>query len=334
MVADQHWDDLLTDVGAPDTYLARAYHEASAVLEPSGTSAVLLRYQDPGGKVVLPLLARPLADGSGWDATSAYGYGGPVAVGQPDVRAFGAALDRWARGNKVVATFLRLHPLLGNAHLVPEHAAELVPAGATVLWDVSPGRDLLAGMHSHHRRAARRAERAGVEVTVDPRPRDLTGFRNLYATTMRRLHAESFFFFGADYWEGLLREADRLTPILVEGRLEGRVVASLLCFASGPWLHYHLGASDDAGRSVGASQKVFFEAATWAQAQGCTGFHLGGGLGGTAESSLFTFKHRYDPGSAPLPFHVAKLVHDQERYRRLAGHDSTSGFFPPWRRSG
>jgi hypothetical protein len=61
------------------------------------------------------------------------------------------------------------------------------------------------------------------------------------------------------------------------------------------------------------------------------GFHLGGGVGGGTDSPLFTFKHRYDPTSEPRPFHIAKLVHDRQRYRALAGTDSTDGYFPPWR---
>jgi hypothetical protein len=61
-------------------------------------------------------------------------------------------------------------------------------------------------------------------------------------------------------------------------------------------------------------------------------FHLGGGLGGSSSGALLVFKHRFDPTGALLPFEVAKLVHDQERYRQLAGTYSTAGFFPPWRR--
>ena len=119
--------------------------------------------------------------------------------------------------------------------------------------------------------------------------------------------------------------------MLVEGRLDGELVAALLCFRHGSRLHYHLGATDDAARSIGASHRCFVAAADWAQSHGVTDFHLGGGVGGSRTSSLFEFKHRFDVQSEPLSFHVAKLVHDRLRYRRLAGADSTSGFFPPWR---
>ena len=333
VVPAAEWDGVVRALGGLDTYTRAAYHGVSALLEPAGTRSALLHYTGGDRELALPLLLRPLPDGGGWDATSAYGYGGPV--GQPGGRPaeFGAALDGWARKNAVVTTFLRLHPLLGNGPLVPP-SAERIELGRTVAWNVSAGRDLTALMHAHHRRAARRAERAGLVVDVVLRPRSLAEFRDLYSTTMRRQQAQPFFFFADSYWEALVDSADALGLVLVEGRQGGQLVAALLCFAEGPWLHYHLGASDGIGRTIGASHRCFVVAAEWAQSRGMTHFHLGGGVGSSTDSPLFTFKSRFDPGSPLLSFSVAKLVHDRVRYRQLAGVDTTAGFFPRWRRGG
>ena len=331
VVPDQEWDELVAGMRGLDTYTRSAYHRAAALLEPVGATPVLLHVAC-GGDLALPLLLRPLPSGPGWDATSAYGYGGPVGTAGCDSEAVAAALDGWARENGVVTTFLRLHPLLGNAALVPL-TAEVVPLGRTVAWDVSPGRDLVAGMHQHHRRAVRKAARAGLSVSVVPLPPSLDEFRRLYARTMRRLGARPFYFFPDPYWDALVAEAEALGLVLVEGRLDGELVAALLCFAEGPWLHYHLGASADVARSIGASNGCFLAAAEWAQARGMTRFHLGGGLGADPRSPLLEFKHRFDAESTLLPFSVAKIVHEPDRYRQLAGTDSTAGFFPPWRAS-
>lgn len=329
------WDSLVARLGGLDTYTTAAYHRASARLETPGTTPLLLHFQAPGtrsrgAEVALPLLLRPLPDGDGWDATSAYGYGGPVARTRRIGPAFGAALDRWARANGVVTTFLRLHPLLGNDRLVPT-TGEVVGVGSTVAWDVSPGRSLMDVMHPHHRRAVRRAQKAGLQVEVVEEPRSLDRFRELYETTMRRQGASPYFFFPSEYWRELLEGAGPLGLSLVEGRLDGELVAALLCFAHEPSLHYHLGASSDLGRSIGASNACFLAAAEWAQQRRMSHFHLGGGVGGSATSSLFVFKHRFDPESTPRSFHIAKLVHDRTRYEELAGTGSTAGFFPPWR---
>ena len=145
-------------------------------------------------------------------------------------------------------------------------------------------------MHRHHRRVVRKAVTAGVEATAQLAPESLAGFAALYEQTMERQEADGFYYFPPEYWRAL------------ETSLRGHVVlfeagddAKLLCLHAPPWLHYHLGASSDAGRKLGASTLLFLEAARWAQELGYTRFHLGGGVGG-ARDSLYEFKLRFDPG--------------------------------------
>lgn len=343
VVPHGEWDALVEQLGGADTYMRLGYHLASLQLEVAGATAVLLHVQGVGAELAVPLLLRPLPAapaidvGPGWDATSAYGYGGPVARDHDglDAAAFGVALDEWAITNGVVATFLRFHPLLGNYRLAPA-TAELIELGATVAWDIAPARELLPGMHSHHRRAVRKADRAGLEIRIAVNPAGLDDFRELYEATMCRQQAQSFYFFSDAYWDALAGATPQTgrpgsDVLLVEGLLDGEPVASLLCFADGPLLHYHLGASAEAARAIGASNRCFLAAAEWAQSRAMSTFHLGGGVGAGTDSPLFVFKQRYDPDSAPRPFHIAKLVHDPVRYRELAGTDSTAGHFPPWR---
>lgn len=333
VVPNIEWNATIERVagGNPDTYLRYGYHVASVQLEPNAAAfPVLLSATQGDAEWLLPLLVRPLPNGeTGFDATSAYGYGGPIASREIDLAAAGDAFDAWARANDIVATFLRFHPLLDNVKLAPART-ELVELGATVAWELTPERELLPEMHTHHRRAVRKADRAELEIVITEAPADLTGFRELYDTTMRRQDAEAFYFFADAYWQALIDEDD-IELVLVDGILAGETVASLLCYRAGTALHYHLGASADAARNIGASNRCFLAAAEWGQQQGLAQFHLGGGYGGGTDSPLFVFKHRYDPTSEPHPFAIGKLVHDADRFRTLSGTDSTSGFFPPWR---
>ena len=109
------------------------------------------------------------------------------------------------------------------------------------------------------------------------------------------------------------------------------MVASALCLPSPPWLHYHLSGTTDAGRETGASTLVLLEAARWAQANGYERFHLGGGLGGKADS-LHHFKARFDPEGL-VEAAVGKAIHDEDAYRELSGGETGyDGFFPAYRR--
>jgi serine/alanine adding enzyme len=258
------------------------------------------------------------------DVTTPYGYGGPVAREPRAATEFHAGYEEWCDDNRIVSTFVRFHPLYEN-HRYSEFHVEGV--GETIAWRL--GGDLFERMHAHHRRVVRKAERAGVETAVDEIPAELDEFVALYERTMERREAVAFYRFSPDYWQALRR-----LVIRVDARLAGQLVASVLCFASSPWLHYHLGASSDEGRRVGASNLVLYKAAEWARDRGFELFHLGGGVG-AKEDSLLEFKRRFDPEGA-REFAIGKAVHDPDAYRALTKQADVAlaGFFPAYRGRG
>jgi lipid II:glycine glycyltransferase (peptidoglycan interpeptide bridge formation enzyme) len=202
---------------------------------------------------------------------------------------------------------------------VPFYVEELAP---TIGWRLDG--DLPAGMHGKHRNALRKAQSAAEVVAAD----DLDAFVPLYEETMRRAGAADFYFFSRAYWEALER-----TGMLArfDAVADGEVVASALCLASPPWLHYHLGAASEAGRKLGATTLVLYEAGMWAKERGYERFHLGGGVGGHRDS-LHEFKRRFDP-AGECEAAIGKLVHDADAYRALGGDPTDlTGFFPAYRR--
>jgi serine/alanine adding enzyme len=322
------WDELLARLGCADVYLLDGYLESARVLD--GGRPVLLHLADAGGDVVFPLLVRELPTGDGLDVTTPYGYGGPVATGpEPPTRRFWELYGEWCGANGAVTTFIRFHPLFANQREAgPGVLVE--PLAGTVGWRLQAP-DLFEAMHPAHRRACRRAGIAGVTVSVQESPGSLAAFVELYEVTMRRVEASEFYFFPRGYWE-LLESRMHERILLVDAEAEGEVVATALCFATPPWLHYHLGATTDRGRAFGASNLLFYEAAAWARERGFERFHLGGGVG-AREDSLLTFKRRFDPSGGLLDFAVGKAVHDPDAYRALTGRGpgDLGGFFPAYR---
>ncbi len=319
-VAPDAWDDLLAARGVPDVYFRRDYLEAAAVLEPGRPR--YLRVAAEAGEVFFPCVLRPHKGGV--DATSPMGYGGPVGAGSsPPLEAFHALYEHWSTENDVLTTFVRFHPLLRNDRSSKFHRE---PVAGSVSWRLAG--ELLTGMHAHHRRAVRKAERAPVQVAVEAAPAALDAFVALYEETMRRQGAGGYYFFPAEYWQRLLALGERL--VLVEGRLGGELAAAVLCLASPPWLHYHLGASADAGRATGASHLLMLAAARWAQERGYEQFHLGAGVGGGG-GPLLDWKRRFAPGELREQW-IGKAIHNPGRYRRLTGTLSYDGFFPAYRR--
>ena len=322
------WDELLARLGCADVYLLEGYLASARVLE--GGRLVLLHLAEDGGDVVFPLLVRDLPAGEGFDVTTPYGYGGPVATGpEPPTERFWELYGEWCGANSVVTTFIRFHPLFANQRYAGA-GVHVEPLAGTVGWRLGVP-DLFDAMHPAHRGACRRARKAGVSVSVQESPGSLSAFVELYELTMRRVQADEFYFFPPAYWE-VLESRLRERIVLVEAEEGEEVVASALCFATSPWLHYHLGATADRGRALGASNLLFYEAACWARERGFDRFHLGGGVG-AREDSLHTFKRRFDPEGELLDFAVGKAVHDPAAYRALTGReaDDLDGFFPAYR---
>jgi len=299
---------VLEELGFVDVYLTREYVEASTLLELG--RPLFLRTDEA-------VFAAILRDGP-TDVITPYGYGGPVGAG------FWEPYGDWCREHGVVTTFVRFHPLYANQRDAPPEV-KVQPLAGTVAWRLNQEGDLLERMHRHHRRVVRKALAAGVEARARLAPESLEGFVALYQQTMERQEAEDFYFFPPDYWRAL-ETSLRDNVVLFEAGDD----AKLLCLHAPPWLHYHLGASSDAGRKLGASTLLFLEAARWAQELGYTRFHLGGGVGG-ARDSLYEFKLRFDPGGE-VEAAIGKAVHDEEAYRRLVGPDAgLDGFFPAYR---
>ena len=325
-VEPEAWDPLLERLGLADAYFLRGYLESAAVLDPG--RAVLLHLAGDRGDVVFACLVRdvPGVDGR-VDVTTPYGYGGPVAAGEdPPADGFAEGYESWAAEAGALTTFVRFHPLFGNQRLAPA-GAELERLADTATWPLDAERDLYEEMHAKHRSDVRKCEQAGVAVTVEEGG-SLDEFVTLYEATMRDRDAADFYFFPPEYWAALTAGlGERL--LRLDARIEGELIASTLCIATAPWLHYHLAAMDDTGRKLGASKLLLIEAARWGQARGLAELHLGSGLGGS-EDSLWKFKQRFSdhPGRE---FWIGKLVHDEAAYRELAGTDSTAGFFPAYR---
>ena len=226
-----------------------------------------------------------------------------------------------------MTTFVRFHPLFANhRYAAPCFRRERVEG--TVSWQLDG--ELFAGMHRHHRRLVRKAEAAGIDVRVIAGPDRLDGFAALYGQTMHRLGASSFYFFPEEYWRRLALElGERL--VLLEARLGERVIGSILCFATPPWLHYHLGATSDEARELGVSHLLIYSAARFGRERGYEQFHLGSGVGAVG-GSLLGFKQRFSP-SPLLEQWFGKAVHDVERYMELTGSRTPTydGFFPAYR---
>jgi serine/alanine adding enzyme len=323
-VESSAWDGLLASAGWTDVYYRQGYLEAAAAAQPGRCAYLYLR--GPGGAVVFPCVVRELAEQGIRDLTTV-AYGGPLALGRnPPVEQFSSLYEDWCAEQQIVTTFVRFHPLFANHRYAPS-SLHLQRVEDSITWPLEG--DLFAGLHRHHRRLIRKAKSAGIRVSLTVSPDRLDRFAVLYEQTMRRVGATRFYFFSDRYWGRLTQELAEYV-LLFDALRDGDVLASIVCFATRPWLHYHLGASSDEARRLGASHLLLYEAARFGQEDGYEHLHLGAGVGAGGDS-LLEFKRRFT-SSPSLEQWFGKGVHDVQRYRDLTGSTEIDydGFFPAY----
>jgi len=334
----------LLDVDAPeweavlrtaphDFYHLPAYVALCAAQERAKPCA--LEVSDGGRTMLLPLLIRGIP-GGGFDATSPYGYPGPIGVGTDDPAFLRVALVvglQVLREAALVSAFVRFHPLLNPT--IPTGIGTAVEQGPTVSVDLTLPQDARWKQVRHdHRADIRRALRLGWVARMDETWLHGGTFRRLYRQTMARRAAARKYFFDDAYFEGL-RDAlgDRLHLCVVEK--EGVVAAAGLFVETDAIVQYHLSGTGEGFQDVQPAKLMLHFVEGWAKDRGNRVLHLGGGVGGAADSLL-----QFKIGFSPLrhTFATLRAVIDEQEYGRLvAARDphldprARRDFFPQYR---
>ncbi|HYV44211.1 MAG TPA: GNAT family N-acetyltransferase [Myxococcaceae bacterium] len=296
-----------------------------------------LHVQGAEAELLLPLLVRPLPSLSGWrDATSPYGYPGPVVGGtfHPEEleRLRRCVLDLM-RERRILTCFVRGAPLLADGDAFLERLGLVVRHGETAVMELDrPDEEILRGYSSQNHRAIRRALRRGYTVQVDEWSH-LPTFCALYLENMRQVGAAPFYLFDARYFarlkellEGHLHLVSVLSP-------DGDLAAANLITLCGGLVNAHLNAMSGAHLDASPVRLAYDAAWRWGKANGARLVNFGGGYGGR-DDSLLAFKMGFATGTRP--FRTARLVCDRRLYEDAcaavgaSGGDLT-GYFPAYR---
>jgi hypothetical protein len=250
-----------------------------------------------------------------FDVETPYGYGGPLS--NTDDASFLASANQsfaaWCRQNRVVAEFVRLHPLIGNQRwLSPQ--VELVFDRETVSIDLTRVKDDKPPFSKDACYMLRRAERAGMSVTAQSPTAAFEYFVRLYCQTMERLGADRDYYFSGDYFAKLANLADMLGWLLTVEGTDGWLAGAI--FLRGPCcLHYHLSASDLDKAPPGITNMLISTAARLGHHAGLRRLHLGGGRTSARDDSLLKFK--LSMATDRHSFYIGKRIHQPGIYASL-----------------
>ena len=319
-----------------DVYHTPQYVEHAARQE--GGTATCFLAEVNGATLFIPLLVRSLpkslhAPGDWSDATSPYGYPGPLLTPQTDLETARVLFDCFRESSierSLVTAFVRLHPLFPLANLAAVGGGELVHHGSTIYIDLNSAKeDLVTQVRSGHRYEIRRLAREGYYVVMNDWSR-YDQFIGLYLETMRRVVASDRYYFSDKYFHEL---RTLLGPRLHFGCVfsaEGNLTSGSLFSETGDIVQYHLSATSDEFVRKSPSKLLLGYVRDWAKDRGNRFFHLGGGLGADGDS-LFRFKAGFSKLRAD--FYTLRFVLDRKKYYALTRESQISGAHVPAERS-
>jgi hypothetical protein len=342
------WLDALDRTSRYDFYHLPQYH---ALAERRGEGqARLYVYREAEYTLALPLLLRPIAcldgleeAGEGWmDATSVYGYAGPVAshadVPAEVLEGFQTALSAALAEQRVVALFSRLHPLLSQSELLSS-LGERITLGPTISIDLTlPVEEQRARYRRGHKSDLNRLRRQGVICELDAERAHLAEFVDIYTETMHHVDAAERYFFDRAYFERLFSLLDGQMHLFV-CQLEDEVICAGLFSLCCGIVQAHLGGTRDAYRRLAPAKLMYDAARLWGTEQGARVFHLGGGVG-SQRDSLYRFKSGFSDREhnfgvwqwVLVPDIYARLCSARACWQRDHGQSCASGdFFPSYR---
>jgi hypothetical protein len=332
-IQDNRWKQFLERC-SHDIYHSPDYCSVSARVDCGVAQCILVQHDTEG--LLLPIIRRELPGGL-WDATSPYGYPGPVWTRKTDQdnidKMFEIALSGLGEAG-CVSLFLRMHPGL-NSHwpkLAAQHTVRR-NSSETVYVDLAlSDREIWSELRAGHRSTINRAERLGYRVMVDHEASYLYDFAQLYRENMSELNANPYYYFKDEYFRDLRNSLGAAVSLVVVLR-ESKLVGGAIFTSCGDWIQYHLSAADQAHRSASPATLVIDERRRWGQEQGYRWLHLGGGRGGAADP-LFRFKSGFS--SSRLTFRTAGIIFRPQDYSDLVRtqgqeHSSRVGNFPEYR---
>ncbi len=343
------WWEVLRCCCAYDSYHRPEYH---ALAETNGEGvAHLFTYEDGPYVIAAPLLLRPVDQVSGasflgasyQDATSVYGYAGPIAshadLPADVVVGFQQSLIEALRERHVVCVFSRLHPLM---HQPPVLAGlgECRPGQETVSLDLTlPESAQLQLYRRNHTDGIRRLRKAGVTCVHDEAGCWLHDFIDIYHATMRRRGAPDSYYYPAEYYQGLLSDNGGMGHLFVCRQHERTICATIILECQG-FVQYHLGGTHEEYGKLAPMKLLIDTVRRWACERHNRVFHLGGGTTAEPDDSLLHFKKGFS-GRRHV-FHTWRWVLLPDIYERLCAARATlegdclsscEDYFPAYRKN-
>ncbi|MFZ4451739.1 lipid II:glycine glycyltransferase FemX [Salibacterium aidingense] len=323
----KEWNNLVSHL---DVYYTCDYNE---IYTEQGEPQ-LFYYQRDNNVIYYPFLLRSIEGTNFYDISSAYGYSGPLYIGDEKesaniIHEFIGEFEEYTRDNNIVSEFIRFHPLYQNSKDFVEKL-NVNYVRDIVIIDTSSYEKLWDNLHQKKRNMIRKAMKFGVEVVEVPPLKYIDTFYDIYISTMKKQNANENYYFSKAFFTDTVKinKSVRMFVALYDNQ----IVSASLFLNGHQYAHYHFSGTLPMGLKVAANDLLLYKVSEKLCKEGVRFFHLGGGHSGN-EDQLFKYKKRFNK-SGRAPFYIGKKIHNEILYDELVqqkGVDINSDYFPLYR---
>lgn len=333
----EQWDAVVRSFAEYDVYWLSGYVKAFKIH--GDGEPILFYYEDAIVRGINVVMKRDIAkdkhfadqlpEGTYYDFSSPYGYGGWIIEGEKTGKLF-EEYQAWVEKNNIISEFVRFHPMLKN-HELSRNFYDVIQLGEVVHMELSSPEVIWDNIISKNRNMIRKANKNNVKIYNGRFPEIYEKFRAIYNGTMDKDEAETYYYFEEEFYKSVLEDLPQNAQVFWAEK-DGQIIAASIMLATNGRINYHLSGSLREFSSLAPTNLLLYEVALWGSANGYKTFYLGGGVG-SGEDSLFKFKRSFYKGDLNR-FYIGKKIYNQDKYNELLNLRSeitNSEYFPKYR---
>lgn len=330
---DDEWDTAVKKFNF-DIYHLSGWLKSSAVIDDGQAKGLMIKFGN--NELLFPLIIRRI-DSIFWDATSPYGYGGPlgdsVLTNQEIDQLLQNAIN-FLKEQNCVSWFIRLHPILNIGW--NSKFGTIVEHGPTLSSDLSKTEEEhWSETQQRHQRGIKKALKQSIYTKIEElNENNALIFSKIYLETMTHVNASEFYLFDDLYFIALAKNLKGRILLITAYDNETPIAASIFTYCQeSKIIQYHLGGTLDAYRNLQPAKLITHIARAWGREKRYSILHLGGGFGASLDS-LYEYKKGFSSNEHLFKTH--RIVVNSDIYLKLLNKNGRVGqlteYFPLYRK--
>ncbi|WP_346883538.1 GNAT family N-acetyltransferase [uncultured Algibacter sp.] len=328
----QEWSRIINNSVNFDFYHTLSYN----LLEKEGEPTLLVQTLEKSF-IALPIIIRDIQNSNYKDCTSVYGYAGPITsepfkiISKDLLKQFQDNMVTFFKENKIISCFSRLHPVFENYKIL-EGLGKTIDLNKTIVIDLNlPIDEQRRKYRKSNKYEINKLKKNDFVVTEAVNETEIDEFIDIYTDTMRRVNASDNYYFSRDYFYSFLQNDSFESKLLIAKR-NNVITAGAIFTITNKLMQYHLAGTKTEYSRDTPMKLILDEARLLGNKLNLNHLHLGGGVGGSDEDSLYRFKSGFS--DLNLNYKVWQFISNQEIYNQLVkdnNNDIESSFFPQYR---